>query len=300
MAVVLPQQPRAVALISMIFTLPASPWPYRIVNTALLAALAWFAAALIWWLIAPRPTAPAAAPKAASTIASGNHQDLSALLGLFAQPATPSATAMAASTLNYKLRGVIAASGTQPAAAILQGSGPTALAVKLGGEVEPGVTLREVAADHVMLDNRGRQERIDLDAKPAASLGGAMPSAVSTAAGPQPGSRFNTPVSAASDERTLSRQQLAAGLQSLNVADWAKGLSDAPGGGILVDNAGAQPIAPMLALQSGDVLKSVNGALMSKTNDISMLYGAFTRESMVTVSLIRNATVMNFKFRILK
>lgn len=281
----------------MIVTLPASPWPYRILNAALLALLAWFAAGVVWWLLGPKPSAPVAAP-APLAAAPTSSQDLSSLVALFARPTSPAAVAQAPSSLNYKLRGVIAATGKQPAAAILQGSAPVALVIKLGDELEAGVTLTSVAPDHLMLDNRGKPERLELDAKPAATLDQGASVASGGPSIPSPAMRLA--ITPPNDERVLSRQQLAAGMQSLNVADWSKGLIDAPGGGILVENPTAQPIAPMLGLQGGDVLKSVNGALMNKTNDISMLYGAFTRETLVNVSLIRNATVMQFKFRILK
>lgn len=282
----------------MTLTLPDNPWFYRILNLLLLAVLAWHAAGFLWLLLAPGVSMPAAAPAAGA--ATHAVMDLSTVSRLFAAPA---AVAEAPSALNYKLRGVIASHGQQPAAAVLQGSGPAAVAVKLNGELESGVKLVEVASGYVIVDNHGRRERIELDAKAATLIGGA-PAATSAAPAQllPPGAQSNTAPPAgmppAREERVLTRQQLAAGMQSLNVADWAKGLADVSGGGILVENPSAQPLAPYLGLQSGDVLKSVNGAPLNKVNDISNMYGAFSRDSQITISLVRNGTPLLLKFRV--
>jgi len=280
----------------MTLTLPDNPWFYRILNVVLLALLAWHAAGFLWLVLAPGTTLPFAAP--AVPVASHAAVDLSAVSRLFAAPA---AVAEAPSALNYKLRGVIASHGQQPAAAVLQGSGPVAVAVKLNGELEAGVKLLEVANSYVIVDNHGRRERIELDAKAATLIAsapapGGLPPAVLQPTGAQ--SAGNAGAATAREERVLSRQQLAAGMQSLNVVDWAKGLVDVNGGGILVETPSAQPLASYLGLQSGDILKSVNGAPLNKVNDISNMYGAFSRDAQITISLVRNSTPLLLKFRV--
>ncbi len=92
-----------------------------------------------------------------------------------------------------KLFGVAAPAGAQPLAlpkvrlagvyagsrgfAILELEGKKQVGVPLGGEVVRGVTLREVAADHVVIESGGARQRIDLymaggpaAAAPAASV----------------------------------------------------------------------------------------------------------------------------------
>ncbi len=296
----------------MIISLPASPWFYRCLNAVLLLIVAWLAAGLFWLLFSPAPGLPLAAPAQAG--ARATPVDTSALAALFGAPNT----AMQPSTLSLKLRGVIA--HANPAAAVFEQAGQPALAVRVGEEVESGVQLVDVGFDHVIVDNRGRRERIELDAKPAAT-GVELASAPADAQRPAPASnaaerradansepgvrmgrpdrglRGPTTGGRSGDERVLNRQTLVEGMQTLNVADWARGLADAPGG-IVVENAAAQPLAGPLGLQSGDVISSVNGAPMQRAGDISALYAAFSQSSQVQVSVIRNGTPVQLRYRI--
>lgn len=271
----------------MIVRLPENPWFYRAVNLGLLACLAWQASALGWLVLAPRPLPPLAAPPEPGVAAMPS--DPGPLARLFnaaaGGPEQPS-------SLNLKLKGVIAARGDWPAVAVLMVAGGKENAFKAGDEVEAGARLAEVNGDHVIIDNRGRRERVELDSKPAPVLT-AIPSAPGAMAPPT-----MAPPGAGGDERALSRRVLAAGLQGLNISDWSRGIADAPSGGIAIDNVGAQPLAPMLGLQNGDVLKVVNGAPLAKTSDISSVYAAFSRDSQVTLVVARNGTPSTLRYRI--
>jgi general secretion pathway protein C len=78
---------------------------------------------------------------------------------------------------NYRLTGVVAAG--RDSAAILVADGQPPKALKVGAEIAPGVTVREVHPRYVMLSEGGVLKRIDLatDDKPAANMmsGGAAP-----------------------------------------------------------------------------------------------------------------------------
>ncbi len=150
----------------MIISLPNNRWLYRLVNAALIALLAWLVAGLLWLIFAPAPVLPAAAPT--NDGGKGARLDIGPLTALFAPPAAQ-AGGESPSTLPQKLRGVIAAHDDAPAAAIFEGGTPPNAAVELGEELSPGVRLIEVQVDHVIVDNQGRRERIELDSKPAAA-----------------------------------------------------------------------------------------------------------------------------------
>ncbi|HEY9103648.1 type II secretion system protein N [Chitinimonas sp.] len=291
----------------MIVSLPNSPWFYRCLNAVLLLVVAWLSAGLIWQVFAPRAKPPVAAPAQAAV--RSVTQDMSPLNALFGPP---SGGDLQASSLSLKLRGVIASE--TPAAAVFERAGQPSLAVRTGEEIEAGVVLLEVAADHVVVDNHGRRERLELDAKaaaqgvlPAADAPPPAPSPMIVPAGPvslpppvAPSGRMSMapPGGRGGDERSLSRQALVAGMQGLNVADWARGLSDAPAGGIMVESAASQPLAGPLGLQSGDILKSVNGAALARKGDISALYGAFSSASAIQIEILRNGTPMSLRYRI--
>ncbi|WP_269530765.1 type II secretion system protein N [Chitinimonas sp. BJYL2] len=295
----------------MIISLPTSPWFYRCLNAALLLIVAWLAAGLFWLLVGPAPSLPVAAPPLSATRPAP--VDVSALAALFGPPAGD----LQPSSLNLKLRGVIA--HASPAAAIFEQPGQAALAVRVGEEIQSGVRLSDVGFDHVIVDNRGRRERLELDAKPAASgvaLAGGLPPAAPPVQQGEPArrpegygergermsradrGRLGPSAARSGDDRLLNRQTLVEGMQTLNVADWARGLVDAPGAGIVVENAAAQPLAGPLGLQSGDVISSVNGTPLQRAADISALYAAFSQSSQVQVSVIRNGTPVQLRYRI--
>lgn len=62
---------------------------------------------------------------------------------------------------NYQLRGVIMA-GPRDSVAILSSDGKSAQAVRVGLEMTPGVTVKEVQRDYVLLSDGGAVKRVEL------------------------------------------------------------------------------------------------------------------------------------------
>ncbi|WP_374352299.1 type II secretion system protein N [Chitinimonas sp.] len=282
----------------MIVSLPRSIWFYRCLNGVLILLLAWLLAGLIWQLIAPAAKPPLAAPQALRS--SAPLLDMSPLNRLFSDN---SAGVAAPSSLSYKLRGVIAAQGEAPAAAMFEVTGRPALVAKTGDELEGGVRLVEVASDHALVDNHGRRERIELDSKPAAN--GIVPA---TAAVPVDNKLITpvnsatqltppVPVEPAADERRIARAALVGGLGQSGANHWAKGLADGSGGIALVD-AAAQPVAGVLGLQNGDVLTAINNSPLQQKGDVALLYATFSRASKVKLDIVRNGAPLTLLYRI--
>jgi general secretion pathway protein C len=129
---------------------------------SLLAVIA-LSASVAYWAIElykpkQRPLAPIAeasmpepAPDAAATLFGGQ--------------------AVTATVSNYRLTGVVAAG--RDSAAILVADGQPPRALKVGSEITPGVTVREVYPRYVILSEGGVMKRIDLaaDDKAGTSLG---------------------------------------------------------------------------------------------------------------------------------
>lgn len=75
---------------------------------------------------------------------------------------------------NYQLRGVVAPVDGKGGVAILAQEGKPTQSLKIGGEVAPGVKVKEVQAGFVLLDEGGVAKRVDLmveAAKPSGSEG---------------------------------------------------------------------------------------------------------------------------------
>jgi general secretion pathway protein C len=83
----------------------------------------------------------------------------------------------AAVASNYQLKGVIFSGRPQEGVAILSADGKPAQALGVGMEVVPGVTVKEVRRDYVLLSENGVSKRVELpeDAKAQEQLGTASP-----------------------------------------------------------------------------------------------------------------------------
>jgi len=68
---------------------------------------------------------------------------------------------------NFQLKGVVVASNPAESVAILAANGKKPQAVRTNAEVLPGVTVKEVQRDHVLLSEGGVTKRVELpqDAK---------------------------------------------------------------------------------------------------------------------------------------
>jgi len=109
-------------------------------------------------------------PVSVATHTASAPPDIAAAAGLFG--GTPPAT----TTIAFKLKGVIedGAEGV----AILVEDGKPALAVGIGQQAAPGVTVTEIHQRYVMLDMSGKPTRLDL---PAAATVGKEPAAAAPA-----------------------------------------------------------------------------------------------------------------------
>lgn len=133
---------------------------------ALSASLAYWA--LQWFAPPQRPIAavPAqAAPEA----------NVEAAAGLFGGQQVSVAPS------NYRLKGVVAAANGRGSAAIIEADGKPARALAVGGEVVPGVTVKQIGPRYVLLSEGGVVKRVELV---AASAGAAPAQPMAAPPGP--------------------------------------------------------------------------------------------------------------------
>lgn len=174
-------------------------WPLLVSFVLFLALCASLAAWTVQWSKpAPRPVAAAPTTEPAVTV------QLASASSLFGarKPTAPA-------TANYALKGVIVAPTTDHGMAIIAVDGKPAQALRVGADVVPGVSVKEVHPQFVLLSERGADRRVELfekrtgekmlaqaDAQPRAGAGetstpAAKPSVSSEAPAPerQPRSR---------------------------------------------------------------------------------------------------------------
>ncbi|MFZ6680725.1 type II secretion system protein N [Undibacterium sp. Tian12W] len=84
-----------------------------------------------------------------------------------------SQVAQAAAT-NYQLKGIVLAKRTEKSLAIISANGKPALAVAMDKEVAPGVILKEVHEQYVMVSESGIMRRVELPQTPDMNRGPAQ------------------------------------------------------------------------------------------------------------------------------
>jgi general secretion pathway protein C len=249
---------------------------------ALVLLLAWQLAHWTWRFAAPDAgdARAAVAPRAV---------DLELAARLFGGDRSAS-TPQSGSLANLKLKGVVAPTPGTTAAAIFARAGGRDLAVFLEGEVQPGVTLAEVHPDHVIVSRGGVRERIELES-PRSSIAAAAPG------GRTVGFRINVARSGANNF-SLSRKELDDALRDPNQLNYLGQIGMPPGGGVRMDAAPAGSLAAKLGLQSGDIIRRVNGQTVASPGDLARLYQQFATISSINAEVERGGTLTQFSYRI--
>lgn len=122
-------------------------------SLATLAALALLGAVLAFWTWAW--LAPPPAPRAPAAADTGPTSSANALFGRVNEGAGAAAASGA-----LRLLGVVAPTRGERGYAVLRLDAKTSVAVSQGEDVEPGLRLAEVHADHIVLDRNGARESL--------------------------------------------------------------------------------------------------------------------------------------------
>jgi general secretion pathway protein C len=251
-------------------SLRQAPWSgLPLLSLFLLVALAALLAHWTWRFAAPRPPSPTV--DVSADVKLGEALDALRAVQLFgAREGGAHAATERATALNLKLRGVFAALGGLPALAIVNVDGQDQ-AVATGQEIQPGVVLDAVAPDHVILLNRGARERLELDemGRPLALAGGDIP---------------------------LTRQEISLALsnpQSLGVQVRS---GDGPLAGLVLTQVSGDGLVARLGLQSGDILRMVNGSPVASVQDLAQQLAGNANMQRVTVVGERQGKPLNLSY----
>ena len=236
----------------------------------LLVGVCWQLAGLFWSLCAPATGgASLALPQA---IVEQGTVSRDALLSWYGTDHKGTAAVAG----DYRLIAVIA--GARGAAVVKGGDGAS-VAARVGEDIRPGSKLISVQPTRIVLERGGiRQELILPQSNAVASSNFSITNA----------SSGSFPRSAQLKPLRITRGQMMAVLQDSNVAGWDTGLSTAPEGGIRIDKAATQPLARLLHLNDGDLLKRVNQRPLNQIADISLISYYFGQQAAVAIDLVRH------------
>lgn len=257
----------------------------RLLIALLALLLCWLAAGVAARLLGGQGTPPALALPA--TPAVDPHSGLRALGAWFGEaPSNPEA---APPPENLRLVAVIAGDN---GVALIAGIEANVLAVAAGEEASPGLRLIEVLPDRVIIEQGGVRRELAFPARPTVSP---TPAAASTDL-IRPAPPRVQPIPRQTSQ--LARGQLSSIVQRGNLANWDKGLAPFPEGGIRVTSVAEQPLAQILKLRDGDVVKRVNGREVKALPDISLLYHHFSQSPEVELVVLRDGKQQNLTFKI--
>jgi general secretion pathway protein C len=248
----------------------------------LVCILAWRVAGIIWTLLTP-------APRNAAAEARDTSGDWERARNLFGDADSAAASTAAANTAGIRLRGVYAVDGKTLSAAVVNTGGKRDLAVRVGDEIEKGVTLAAVEADYIEISRGGARERIELDRRIVAQRGG--PGAANIR-----GFKLNV-VRTGPNAVSLSRSELNTTLQDPNQLLYTGRIGTGSGGGVRIDSAPTGSLPQKLGLMEGDVIRSLNGQPVNSAGDLARLYGQFGTLSSLRAEVQRGGqtVVMNLQ-----
>lgn len=180
---------------------------------------------------------------------------------------------------DYTLLAVIAG---ENGVALLK-SGEKSVALRVGMEIKPGSRLVAVEPNLVIIEQGGVRQEIRF------STSAAVAPLLAKAEG---GSARALPTI------RLTRGQMARLIQGANLGSWDKGLGVAPDGGVRIENAASQPLAKLLQLKSGDILKRINQRPLEQLADISLVFHYFGQSAPVDIVLLRNGAQLTQHYEI--
>jgi len=214
-------------------------------------------------------------------------------------PPPPPSPDIEETKLNLELRGTLATYPLDPlASATIRNKDTRSEGVYgLGDEVVPEVTLAKVFPREVLINNRGREERLSMDED---DLGGALT--------PPPATRAHLARASAASEGnerfSLNKNEFIRELY-VNYADLVTKVQpemyrDASGAiaGITAKNIEEIPLAKTLDLRNGDVLQAINNERIDSQEKILHLINKHRDQTSFRIRILRGGQVVTRTYQL--
>lgn len=245
---------------------------------ALLIGFGWLVSG---WLMPEQQHTPLPAPNLASG-AAASLPALAQLLStpLFGKAATPDQTAkpgkaapkpVVVAPLTIKLLGTVVANDDS-AAVIAKSAGAEEKLYFIGDSIMPGVTLKSVEANAIVVERNGRPERISME---KSVIPGFRPAAIAPAPAPRvSGPGF--PAAPAARRQLMNRSQLDSQLQNfprlLSQARVIPHMINGKADGFTISEIAPNSLYQQAGLQNGDIIINVNGRTISSAGEAMAIY----------------------------
>lgn len=274
---------------------PDSRFASRCITGLALLAVGWSASHLLGIALGWRTGEPALALTA--PVAEDSAGARRVLARWFGQPDASGAPVTASGLSGLQLIAVIAG---YKGVALISGIEATPIAVQAGNDARPGLKLVEVRPDRAIFDQGGSRAELAFPALPD-STSGLLGNVSQPAAQVQP-APVAAPAAPAepppSENASVSRGRLTSIAQGGNLGDWDKGLANFASGGIQITSAAQQPLAQVLQLRDGDIIRQVNNREIKQLADISLIYHYFSQSQDVGIQILRDGKPLQINFKI--
>jgi general secretion pathway protein C len=261
---------------------PRAGWFAATVTVALAIAIAWVLAKWTWALLAP-PQAPLTPASGTATL------DRAALASLFGGAPMGASVSGTDPSTGLRLKGVVAATKADAGSAIFNAGGKD-FAVRTGEEIRPGMRLAGVLTDHVLVERAGARGRVDLEVWTSGAPARASASRA-------PGFRLAVSRTGA-NAYALSRKELDEALRDPGQLNFLGQIGLQPGGGVRLERAPANSLAARLGLQSGDVIRQVNGQPVTSAGDLARLHQQFATTSLIQAEVQRGTQTLQLSYTV--
>ena len=202
------------------------------------------------------------------------------------------AAPVVASKLNIKLMGTVVAGKKSAAMVTISGSKKQQVFF-LDEEVQPGVRLKQVEAAAIVVDNRGKRERINLEAGKQLAH---APSNIVQA--PRFQQRAKLPLS----NRRLDKRKLQKQMRNfstlLSQARVTPHFTNKKPDGFMISDIVKGSLYEEIGLLNGDVIKKVNGESVTGAEQAMRMYRELQNATFIDVEIERNGSLQQLSYTI--
>ena len=250
---------------------------YSVAELALMAVLAVQGARLLWALVTPvsplgewRPVAPSVVGSTAAIL-----DGFDPFFRLQGQQAAPSAV----TSLQLTLFGTRIDEASGRGSAIVAGPDGVQRPVSVGEEIQPGVTLKSVAFDHITIDRGGATEDLYLDQSdaPPAAPGAPVPGIAAPPAAGQGG---------------IAIAQLRSDIGFIPRLDGGRV------SGLVVRPMGAGTAFRAAGLREGDIVTALGGRPVTGPGDLDRLASDFAQGGSLSITVERGDQTLPLSLQI--